>query len=154
MSEIVNKVDEKVVETETPAIVETPVEVPAVTSSETVTPVVSNPTPIASVTPISSGSDSAVERDVNVNVIIDTKEETDPTDVTLMTTMLKQMGTETETKVPVAKEELQLLQPFESHVSELMFTDPVFKMYVCIFVYCILCNRVIYIYILFCIDHF
>ena len=109
MSEIVNKVDEKVVETETPAIVETPVEVPAVTSSETVTPVVSNPTPIASVTPISSGSDSAVERDVNVNVIIDTKEETDPTDVTLMTTMLKQMGTETETKSSSCKRRVAVI---------------------------------------------
>lgn len=82
----------------------------------------------------------ATTTEVAKEVVVDAKGETDNADIASVTSMLKSMGTESETKpettsadanaAEAPKEELQLLRPFESHVSELMFTDPVFKMYV------------------------
>ena len=87
---------------------------------------------------VKSEKSSDVEKKEDKDAL--TKAEKDKIDVDVMSGMLSQLGSapasdpvvvndgQTSSSSAAPEEELQLLQPYESHVSELMFTDPVFKM--------------------------
>ena len=106
--------------------------------------------------PAPSIPDSAVEvtaTPVEANAVPAEKlstEEKNNADLAVVTSMLSQMGEANIAPVVIeetnssVKEELRLL-PFESHTSDLMFTDPSFNMYIYISCLQVCCNVIVII---------